>query len=376
MGYNKEQLNSLLFQKLSGNISVEDDAFVEKAIVEDEEIRALWISMKVKYDVKGKSFVDSLDEEVAWARVRSNLDLQPKGLRKRTRQEWISIAAVLIFAVTVSYYFFSSYSTEQRETTYGELAENSAIKLKLADGTSIPLSDNGVMEIGDTKLNMVDGKLVYQSDNPALNWNTLSVPHKLNLRLVLSDGTEVWMNSASHLRFPFNFNGKAREVYLEGEAYFKVAKDADRPFIVHANGTEIEVLGTSFNVSSYGDSVVTSLVEGSVMNRSTSDSLILRPGFQSVFSPHAGLKEERFESNRVLSWMQGVHYFENIPLDGISDVVWRWFEVKLIVEDPRLHKLTFTGAIEKNKSLDVFIRHLELTSGIKADFKGRELHLK
>ena len=376
MGYNKEQLNSLLFQKLSGDISAEDDFYIEKAIVEDEEIRALWRSMQDKYATSGEKFVDSLDEEAAWSRVRSNISVQHKGRVSTSRREWIAIAAIFILAATISYYFFGSYLIQQEAPSYSEQGDNRTIELKLADGTSIPLSEDGVVDIGNTKLKMVNGKLVYQSRNTALNWNTLSVPYKMDFKLLLSDGTEVWMNSGTQLRFPFNFNGKTREVYLEGEAYFKVAKNADRPFIVHANGTQVQVLGTSFNVSTYDDEVVTSLVEGSVLNRSTSDSLLLKPGFQSVFSPQAGFAENKFEADRVLSWMHGVHYFENIDLEAISDVVWRWFEVKLIVDDSRLHRLTFTGAIEKNKSLDVFIRHLELTSGIKADLKGRELHLK
>src|SRR5690606_10744959 len=146
--------------------------------------------------------------------------------------------------------------------SYSEHGDNRTIELKLADGTLIPLSEAGVVDIGISKLQRVNGKLVCQSRNTALNCNTLSVRYNMDFKLLLSDGTEVWMNSGTQLRFPFNFNGKTREVYLEGEAYFKVAKNADRPFIVHANGTQVQVLGTSFNVSTYDDEVVTSLVEG------------------------------------------------------------------------------------------------------------------
>src|SRR5690606_40060678 len=106
--------------------------------------------------------------------------------------------------------------------------------------------------------------------------------------------------------------------------------------------------------------VVTSLVEGSVVNRGANQSLLLEAGQQSVFTPAAGFRKQRCEAERALSWMSGVYYFDDISLPALSDVIWRWFEVKLIVEDPRLHKLTFTGAIEKNKSLDIFMRHLEL----------------
>lgn len=376
MKYNKEQLGSLLIQKLAGDISSEDDAVIEKALIEDEEVSALWVAMQEKYAIRGKRFADSLDEEVAWKKLRSTIDRpknQPPNFNIRNS---IAIAAVFILIASISYYFSSSYFSGQPAPSYSERSEDVAIKLELADGRSIPLTANGFVDIGEAKLSMVDGKMVYRSENSALNWNTLSVPHKMEFKLLLSDGTEVWMNSASNLRFPFNFSDTTREVYLDGEAYFKVAKDLNRPFIVHAKGTDIEVLGTSFNVSSYGDKVVTSLVEGSVVNRGANQSLLLEAGQQSVFTPAAGFRKERFEAERALSWMSGVYYFDDISLPALSDVIWRWFEVKLIVEDPRLHKLTFTGAIEKNKSLDIFMRHLELTSGIKTKLEEGKLHLK
>src|SRR5690606_25037817 len=147
------------------------------------------------------------------------------------------------------------------------------------------------------KLNMANGKLDYQSSNTSLEWNIISVPFKRDYKLILSDGTEVWLNSLSNLRFPFNFIGEKREVFLEGEAYFKVAKDT-KPFIVHVGETDIKVLGTSFNINSDGTQVITSLVEGSVLNSAGNESVLLKPGYQSIFEPLTGFKEQAFDAER------------------------------------------------------------------------------
>ncbi|WP_431198411.1 FecR family protein [Mucilaginibacter sp. P25] len=143
-----------------------------------------------------------------------------------------------------------------------------SIELRLANGEHINLSDTSKKVINMSFAHLKKGVngLSYQVDNSKNEeWSTLLIPSKLNYRIVLSDGTQVWLNSVSSLRFPFSFLGKTREVYLTGEAFFKVAKNAAHPFIVHTGQTDVKVLGTEFNVNTYhADEIVTSLVEGSV----------------------------------------------------------------------------------------------------------------
>ncbi|MGY0036742.1 FecR family protein [Pedobacter sp. NJ-S-72] len=138
----------------------------------------------------------------------------------------------------------------------------------MANGQHIDLSDTAthVINLPFAQIKKGDHGLRYKLDDHKIQeWSTLVVPVKLDYQITLSDGTRVWLNSASSLHFPFSFSGATREVYLTGEAFFKVAKNPDQPFIVHTNQTDVKVLGTEFNVNSYNSNItMTSLVEGSV----------------------------------------------------------------------------------------------------------------
>ncbi len=383
MNYNKDEIYNLLLEKIAGCISIEDNIEIEKYIKQDEETRSIWNKLQEKHQSKGAKFLKSIDEQQAWKKVKQAID-QPQPLLKPKRpyfQKWLAIAAMLMVILATAIFFYpqtrnKAVNDDNHHKNLATTSVENKVELKLANGKSIAIQENGTLALGNTQLNMKDGKLKYMANDDDLNWNTLTVPARMNYKLELSDGTEVWMNSASNLKFPFNFTGATREVYLEGEAYFIVAKDIKKPFIVHTQGTHIKVLGTSFNINSYGLEVITSLVEGAVVNNAAQQSVLMKPGTQATYSSTSGFTQKPFEADRVLSWMQGIYYFDDIPLANMTAVIKRWFNVNLVVDNPKISNLTFTGAIEKNKSLDSFISNLEATSGIKAYLKNGELHLK
>jgi ferric-dicitrate binding protein FerR (iron transport regulator) len=184
----------------------------------------------------------------------------------------------------------------------------------------------------------------------------------------------------TELKFSFAFSANKREVWLNGEAYFNVAKDDHRPFIVHTPLTDIKVLGTSFNVNTYDSfEVKTSLVDGAVRTESArgSDQVLLKPGYEAVFSPHAGFAVHSFDTNNVLSWMSGVYYFEHATLKSIGPVISRWYGDSLIFDDPRAASSRFSGAMIKEKDLREFLDNLTLTSNIQIRYTngGKEIHL-
>ncbi|MEJ5963497.1 FecR family protein [Pedobacter immunditicola] len=384
MNYNREKIYNLLIEKIAGCISVEDNAEIENHILQDEETRAIWKDLQEKHASRGAAFLNAIDEDKAWLQVKQLMDKQGQPKHKTTNlnfQKWLSVAAIITVLLTATYIFNKQFiglfniQDTQGQNTASALEEHK-IELKLANGKSIAIKENGTLTLGNAQLSIKDGKLKYTAKDSALNWNTLTVPAKMSYKLELSDGTEVWMNSASNLKFPFNFIGDKREVYLEGEAYFIVAKDINKPFIVHSKGTHVKVLGTAFNLNSYGEEVITSLIEGSVMNKTATDSITLKPGLQSIYHVSAGFRQKKFDADQVLSWMDGVYYFDNITLENMGDVIKRWFNVKLVIDNPEIRNLSFTGAIEKNKSLGYFMSNLESASGIKAYMKNGELHLK
>jgi transmembrane sensor len=205
----------------------------------------------------------------------------------------------------------------------------------------------------------------------------LVVPATMTYDLVLSDGIEVWLNSESQLKFPFSFSADKREVWVNGEAYFKVSRDAHRPLIVHTPAYDIQVLGTEFNVNAY-DSLhsSTSLVSGAINTRAANGgSVVVKPGYQATFSRGEGFRITTFDSDSELSWMKGIYYFQNALLVDIAPVVQRWYGARLVFDDPKMAGSRFTGALRKGRPLNEFLENLSVTSGITYTSGNGVVHL-
>ena len=377
MKYDKDQIYGLLTEKLSGSISREDNLLVEKALLEDDEIGSIWIELQNKHAVKGQALLNSINEDEAWSRLNQRISFTEHQSTKRNNlKRWISVAASIIILSSVAVYFISKPVPPPLAST--EITNPKQADLTLYNGKTVLLSANKVVDLKEAHLNIENGKIQYTAKSADVNaWNNLSVPRMKDYKIILSDGSSVWLNSESTLRFPLMFSKDVREVYITGEAYFEVAKDSKKPFIVHAGPTAIRVLGTKFNVNGYVNNVVTSLVEGSVKsNDNQGHSLLLEPGFQSTYSKGSGFIKAPFSEDKVLSWMQGMYYFNHQSMGDISGVLLRWYNVKVVVDNLKINQMTLSGAIEKNKPLSVFLNNLQITSGITAVLEDNELHLK
>ena len=185
------------------------------------------------------------------------------------------------------------------------------------------------------------------------------------------------MNAATRLRFPFHFYGKQREVYIEGEAYFKVAKDASHPFIVHTPLTQVQVLGTSFNINTYAaGNVKTALVEGKVLTKSSDGkSMELTPGYAANYETAEGFVSGVFDEDDVLSWINGVYYFHNIPVAELAVLASRCYGIKIVLNKNDFTGRSVTGLLDKNKLVD-FLSDLKTTARIDYYYSGNELHWK
>lgn len=193
--------------------------------------------------------------------------------------------------------------------------------------------------------------------------NTLYTPAGQRAQLILQDGTEVWLNAKSRLTYPAHFSGDSRKVAIEGEAFFKVAKDPSRPFIVSTHDVDMKVLGTQFNVCSYPESgyVQTSLLEGSVcvfFPDKENEGIILNPD-QQVTVSNGKMKVEPIRLKEHFLWRNGVYAFENEPLIDILKKLELYYDVKIIVKDTTLFKGTYTGKFRQRDSLDDVFRVLQ-----------------
>jgi len=238
------------------------------------------------------------------------------------------------------------------------------ILLTLADGHTLDLREqeseevwqSGAVEIHKDNSRGITYEMRTQGQTEVA-FHTLEIPVAADYRLRLSDGTTVYLNSETKLKYPEVFGGEERKVYLEGEAYFEVAEDPEHPFRVMVNDVEIEVLGTHFNVNAYPEQkgVATTLAEGKVKVKDRGREAVLIPGQQAVATPE-GLDVREVDVQEFLSWKDGLFIFRRMPLAEIMTQVYRWYGIKPEFSDKALRELTFTGVINKNLSAEKLFR--------------------
>jgi transmembrane sensor len=203
-----------------------------------------------------------------------------------------------------------------------------------------------------------------------IRYSEIIVPYGQMSQIKLSDGTKIWLNSGTTLRYPDRFAEKTRSVSIEGEAYFEVVKMKDKPFTVNTSDIKVEILGTSFNLSAYLEDATTSvtLVEGKVAVQNTNSETIatLNPG-QMVTKNKNGTKLDiqNVQTSFYAAWTEGRIFFDDEPLDQIAVKLERWFNVEITFADEKLKSQRFTGTILKNKPVDQIMQALELLSPIK-----------
>ncbi len=297
---------------------------------------------------------------------------------KKVRSLWrrIAVAASVMAFVSFGIYLFISRQSEKQSEalTHQNMlpGENKAV-LTLADGRKIVLGDtkNGVIaNEGITEIRKTDdGQLVYQVNSSKkdinMKYNEIAIPRGGEFMLILPDGTKVWLNSSSTLKYPAHFAGNERNVELTGEGYFEVTKNAVQPFIVKAGDTKVQVLGTHFNISAYRDdaSVITTLLEGAVNVSGKGGDALLKPGQQSIYSNNK-IQVSAAEVEEAVAWKNGYFRFNNEDIESIMKKVSRWYNVEVEYRGDVKGK-KFWGTFSRTKSLSELLANLELTESIK-----------
>ena len=207
-----------------------------------------------------------------------------------------------------------------------------------------------------------------------LSYHSLEIPKGGEYRLQLADGSRIWLNSESSLRYPVKFGLHRREIFLSGEIYLEVIPDTQRPFIVHTANRTIKVLGTRFNVRNYPTDSLwsTTLVEGKIQIGHNDTTYILKPGEQYTASRQEG-RPQISSVNPALytSWISGKIIFHNERLEEIIRQLQRWYDFEVFYTDPQLKGLHFGGAINKYNSFQVVLKYLERTADLHFDIQGR-----
>lgn len=263
----------------------------------------------------------------------------------------------------------ASLATRSIHKTDIQAGSNKAT-LTLADGSTIALDSIGILQQGATTIRRKPGILQYatQGKQETVSFNTLSTPRGGQCQVMLPDGSKVWLNAASRLKYPTAFIGKERIVELEGQAYFEIAKNAHQPFKVHVNGSDIQVLGTSFDVMAYRDEKTTNttLLEGAVK---VADK-ILRPGQQATVSG-SDVHIREVNTDDVIAWKNGYFSFRDADLPTIMRQLSRWYDVTISYQGA-IPQGTFSGEIGRTLSLEQALQILEQTR-VHFKIEGRQI---
>lgn len=365
-----EEIQQLIIEEIAGTITPEKQAYLEQAIKEDEAAFALWQDMhQVLHPGKVAEVRASLDME----RPEEIIAASKRRKRKSYILRAVGVAAAVLVITTVSWQVF--FKPMQQEETLP--SSNKHISLQLANGRTIDLSTAGQqVQVDNMTLNNANKKLSYTTAEATPQLITLRIPAGKDYNIVLSDGTEIMLNSATTLQFPSAFTGSTREVSIQGEAFLRVARQAGKPFLVHLPGNTVRVLGTDFNVNTYHtDDVKVSLVKGSVRISNAKDSVSLKPGYQ-VASNGNDMQVAPFDEEEVLSWKHGVYNFYNTPFSEAASVISRWYGIDFVIDDQALNNRRFTGVIDRNQPIHVFLNNMKATSGLHYYIEGETIHIK
>ncbi len=360
--------------------------------LENTDGEELWDLLQLQF--KDQDYkVEQVDQEISKKMLQNIHErigvVKPINKAPRVKMWILKIAAasVIGFLILSSYLLFKRDTKKEIAITQVNnkpykndlLPGGNKAVLTLADGSTIVLDDapNGTLtQQGNTKVLKFNGKLAYNLMNEDRNkilYNTITTPRGGQYQIELPDGSEVWLNSASSLYFPTAFFGKERRVEVTGEAYFEVAKNASRPFIVKVNGAEVRVLGTHFNVMAYNDEVAlkTTLLEGKVKFVNGSINSILKPGQQSQLAKSGQVVVSDVDVEEVVAWKNGIFDFEGVDIQSVTRQLSRWYDVE-IVYTKKIDDLFYAKIPRNTKLTDVF-KALQLTGKVRFAIEGKKI---
>lgn len=307
---------------------------------------------------------------------------------KRRRLVYGSVAAAIAAGMITTAVYYVSATRKQVTPVVAVkqaplLPGSNKAMLTLADGTTIPLdsAQNGALaQQGNMQITNKNGTLSYNGSGAGekVMYNTVVTPHGGQYQLTLADGSRVWLNAASSIRFPTAFNGKDRDVEITGEAYFEVAQQANKPFHVKVNEMQVNVLGTSFNIMAYQDeqTIKTTLVEGAVQVKHGNDASILKPGHQASLSD----RNDHFEiapadMEQTLAWKEGKFRFRNTNIRHIMRQLSRWYDIDVKYQGD-VSDIDLTGVISRREEAGKLLAALEATQRVQFEVSGNNVTVR
>lgn len=319
------------------------------------------------------------DKEKGWQAVLAKSSTR----RRSIWQRWSGVAAGVMLLIGAGCLWH--YHSSGDESVVDEGRHRGGVQLSTASGQSFALDTMRDIQVDRLVLENDGKQLVVRSSgamDEEIGWNTVDVPRGSDYSLILGDGTEIFLNAETRLRFPDRFEeGKKREVWMTGEAYFKVQRDEGRPFIVHTPETSVRVLGTVFNVMAYADEAEQqiTLVSGKVevAGNEWAEKIVLTPGLQAVYDREQRRMERReVDVSYYTAWHEGLFAFRECRLAEVMETLARWYDFDVFFQHAELQELVYTGKVERHATLSEVLQHFRQTGEFEYEIKGKTVVIK
>ncbi len=387
--FTREMKNPFEFAKellryTRGELSKEEEKGIEQVLLEVKGMNTLVEELKDKNRIEHEMhIIAKFDTERALSKLKNRKQVKRRGILS-----WIAAASVVVIG-GVSAWILLSQEPDVDNLSVTEKFESgkAIVTLEMASGLKYRL-DTLSSVVRNNRVNVAfdnnDGVLkIKEQDSLAdgatkeIGYNPVNVPYGGTYTVELCDGTKVYLNSGTTLEFPSRFDGKVRSVILKGEAYFDVARNVSKPFVVEVDEMKVKVLGTSFNVKSYVDEpgVYTTLVEGSVaILRDGQPEKKIKPGEQAYYNKGVGtLSIAEVDVNEFTSWKDGVFYFKDIALEEILRIVSRWYDLEVFYMNQGAKSVIYSGKLPMYSSVEDVLRKFEISGDVRFELKGRTL---
>lgn len=370
--YSPKEIAGIILSCLNETVTSDQQERLENWLAECETNRKFYERLENEhYRAEQMREFAHYDSRQDWQKVKSQL----RRGRKNIFYRFLPYAAVLVLGLSLWTVIYSKYSFDNKvvvsapdsiEPGYARAC------LILPDGLHLDLDAKRDTVVKHVNFVNSGNTLTYSDSGVAVpDKHVLRIPRGGEYHLLLSDGTGVWLNAETELRYPAYFTGNIREVELTGEAYFEVTKDATRPFYVKTAGMTVKVLGTSFNVRAYArENEQATLVSGKVEIACAGKTSEIRPGEQLTLG-NGGAEIRKVNVNNYVDWKEQRFAFDDKMLVEVLSDLERWYDVHVFVADNAVQQLRFTANLPKYENLDKVLEIIELAACVKCEVKDR-----
>ena len=379
------QLAEIIARSLREDISADEQGMLEEWLAQDERHRSLYASFQEEGSlIEQLSCHQGIDWQQDCRQFQRRLAERRRHRLAVRISRYAAVACLLLSAGLAGWWQNGKMISEEDGEVITAIRPKALLTLE--GGRQIVLSESDtltpVASQKGARIEIQENRLTY-SEEPVTDGripcNTLETPRGGEYVLTLSDGTRVWLNAASQLRYPVKFSGKQRTVYLLGEAYFEVAPDASHPFTIISGPAEITVLGTCFNLQAYPEEdIVTTLVSGAVQmsEKVSGQSVQLAPGEQGRLTKTNGdIIKQQVDTRLYTAWQEGRIIFRDMRLEDLFTILARWYDLEVFYLQPEVKDIRFTGDIDKLERFEDILHIIEQNRRVRFKVHGRTVSI-